>query len=215
MLLYCGCNQNYLSLAFVTYDDLNIMSPLFDLAEKELLVKITKGDRRAFELFYNRWYAVVYHNLTIFIKDEEDRLDLLQDIFLTIWQKREKLVEVKDFTAFVYILCRNRVFNFLRNTKKLGNLHEEYTRFKEEGFDPAYEVNIKDIEMILQQQIQKLPPKMRHIFELSRFEELSHQEISEKLSISKLTVKKQVQHALKVIKSGFHIFEIFLFFFLF
>ena len=53
---------------------------------------------------------------------------------------------------------------------------------------------------MIESEIQNLPPKMRRIFELSRQEELSHQEIAQKLDISYQTVKKQVQNALKIIK---------------
>lgn len=140
---------------------------------------------------------------------------MLQDVFVSIWQKREQLPSIDNILAFVYILCRNKVFNFLRNSKKKSALHEEYAQYIGEHHDAIHEIHIKDIEQILEQQLNRLPPKMRQIFELSRHEDLSHQEISDKLGISKLTVKKQVQNALKVIKSGFHLIEIFLFLFFF
>lgn len=183
------------------------MSRLGALTGKELLVDVSNGNRTAFEIFYIHWESLIYHNISIFIQDEDDRLDILQDIFLAIWQKREQLQYVENLSSFMYILCRNKVFNFLRNSKKKSDLYKEYGLYKSEHHDAIHDIHIKDVERVLEQQLDRLPPKMRQIFELSRFEDLSHQEISDKLGISKLTVKKQVQNALKVIKSGFHLIK--------
>lgn len=186
------------------------MSRLSDLSGKELLVNIANGNKHAFEMFYLNWESLIYHNISIFIQDEDDRLDILQDVFVAIWQKRAQLQDIDSISSFVFILCRNKVFNFLRNSKKKSDLHKEYAQYRSKHNDNIHEIHIKDIERVLEQQLERLPPKMRQIFELSRFEDLSHQEISDKLGISKLTVKKQVQNALKVIKSGFHLIKVLL-----
>src|SRR5690606_7332014 len=115
--------------------------------------------------------------------------------------------------GYLYVATRHRVLNRIRQKKNYDNLTDALAGFihNEEG-NIINVLTEKEISQTLDNEIQKLPSKMRVIFELSRKEQLSYNEIANELNISDKTVKKQISNALKIIRPQLNKFKIIAFF---
>ena len=132
--------------------------------EQELLSLIAGGDQQAYERLFDYYWSQVYGVALHLTKSPEQSKDLAQDIILKAGDHREKLPEVKTK-------------EFLIN----------YFAYDESS--PHDSLEQKELEEVLQDAINQLPPKLNQVFTLSRFEELSHEEIAKRLGITPLSSK--------------------------
>ncbi len=185
-------------------------------SDKRLLSLLRLRDQQAFTAIYNRYWGSVYAHIYKMLRDEEEAKDGVQEIFSRLWLKAEQIKSNQNLAGFLFCSARNLVFNLIEKDQVRQNYLKSLTSFVNK-VDPntVDRIDEKDLAALIDLQIETLPPKMREIFELSRKEELSHQEIAEQLNLSYQTVKKQVQNALKVIKLRINHFGILLFFYFF
>lgn len=187
---------------------------VYDLyAEKLLLQKIAGGSEQAFrevfELYKNRVYAFVVH----FTRSEVDAEEIVQDTFLTIWQKRDYLLQIEHPRNYIYTVARHKTYDHLRklardekllrqhweNTQVQGNVTEEFLDGKE---------HLQFIHKALAQ----LSAQKQLIFKLSRFEGKNHLEIATVTGLSKSRVKNIIVEVNGHIKSYLKEHSLFLIF---
>jgi len=170
-------------------------------SDQELTDLLKSGDQEAFTTIYNKYWALIYAHVFKMLRDEDEAKDVVQEVFGNLWIKAGAIKNNSNISGLLYTAARNRVFDLMERNKVrsdyLGEIAQFITEAEHVQMDTIDEGRILEI---LQREIEKLPPKMREIFELSRKEDLSHKEIAGKLNISEQTVKKQVHNALKVIK---------------
>ncbi len=159
------------------------------------------GDRHAFTEIYNRYWTIMYVHVYKMLRDEEEAKDIIQEIFSNLWLKASHIKSSHNVSGLLYTAARNRVFNLIEQSRVRGDYVQSIAAFTHQ-VDPntVDRVDEKQLIAVIEYEIQNLPPKMRQIFEMSRKDDLSHQEIATKLNLSYQTVKKQVQNALKIIK---------------
>lgn len=163
-----------------------------------LLALIAKNDRAAFDQLFNLYWKKLFIYAVKIVKDEVEAQDIVQDIFVSLWQRRETLEEIKSFASYLYGAVRFKSMAYIRNNLGKNNYFKSLAHFFEEGRDLINEAfDARELNELLQVEIDKLPPKMKEVFRLSRMEQLSHKEIAEQLNISETTVKKQIQLSLK------------------
>jgi len=171
------------------------------LPDAELTTLLKDGDQRAFTEIYNRHWKLIYAHVYKMLRDEDDAKDVVQEVFGNLWLRAASIKSTTNVSGLLYIAARNKVFDFIGRNKVRADYIGEIASFISDSSNAQVDtIDEKRILEILEREIQKLPPKMREIFELSRKDDLSHKEIAAKLNISEQTVKKQVQNALKVIK---------------
>lgn len=187
-----------------------------DFRDEELTVLLKQGDQLAFTEIYNRYWAEMYHHTFRMLKDEDSSKDVVQDVFSTLWLKSSTLNVNIKLSGHLYISARNKVLNLIAQDKVRNDYLSAIATFVTESTSDIPLFDERQILEIVEAEIKNLPPKMREIFELSRKDNLSHKEIAKRLNLSDQTVKKQVQNALKIIKSKVPIIEsgIFALFFL-
>jgi RNA polymerase sigma-70 factor (family 1) len=182
------------------------------LSDSELADKISTGDSAALTEIHSRYYAVLYaHAYKRFPYREEVR-DILQELFTYLWDNRENIELTTGVPAYLYTAVRNRLLKLHRHQKVRGQYAESLQGFIDEGRDTTYEqVLEKELLASIEREIASLPQQMRLVFELSRNQHLSHNEIAEKLNLSPHTVRTQVRSALRIlrIKLGANIFFLF------
>lgn len=184
------------------------------LSDQELTALLKEGDQTAFAMIYQRYYRVLFIHALKKLQDEEEAKDIIQELFTTLWVKRETVLQDTNFTAFLYTIVRNRVLDYYAHktvsTKYIDSLQQFLDKDPIAADDGIHE---KELLEFIQTEIAALPPKMREVFQLSRNENLSHKEIADKLGISEQTVSKQVSNALKTLrqKMGPALFIFFLF----
>ena len=184
------------------------------LADLELYALLKAGDKVAYTEIYNRYFSLLYLHALKRLRDEEAARDLIQDLFTTLWVKREVLTTRTNLSNYLYTAVRNGVFNFIAHQK----VASKYINELPDKIEPSecmtdHLARERQLTALIEKEIAELPEKMREIFLLSRVEGLSHKEIAERLGISELTVKTQVKNALRILrgKLGFIIYFIFIY----
>lgn len=172
------------------------------LSAENLWRKIRKSDKRAFEILYKNHYARLCLYAYGFIPDEELVKEIVDDVFLKIWEKRETIDIKYGVKPYLYRCIHNSCMDHLGlkgGLKQNNRISISETIIELKGDDEDYilrNIALKHLEKDIDKVIEELPPKCREIFILSRFELLSYPEISEKLNISVNTVKTQMSRAL-------------------
>ncbi|GAA4780535.1 RNA polymerase sigma-70 factor [Olivibacter ginsenosidimutans] len=165
------------------------------------LQKITEGDESAFSILYHKYWESLFKYVIRILQDEDEVADVIQETFVTFWELRSTLDRIRSAKAYLFIMARNFAFKRLRENLKKKENFERFVAFYGEALHQADDVfDIKELNKLLEGAISALPERMREVFLLSRKEHLSYKEIADRLQISDLTVKKQINNALKALK---------------
>jgi RNA polymerase sigma-70 factor (family 1) len=165
------------------------------------LTSLSKGDELAFSELFNEHWEMLFKYVIRILPDEDDVADVIQETFITLWELRGKMDSVRSPKAYLLIIARNFAFRRLRERMKQSSFEERLVSFYGEA-DKATEqaIDEKVLSSLIDEEIDKLPSKMREVFILSRKEHLSYREIAKRLNISDQTVKKQIHNSLKYLR---------------
>lgn len=172
-----------------------------DYNEHELLIRLKGGSEDAFTQLFNHYRNRIYAVALKFLKSSVLAEEIVQDVFLKVWLKRNELDAVKRFDGFVFIMARNCIFDRI---KKIG--YEE-TAQSELSYQASYIDDTEHLvrqhqcQQLLQEAIDQLPPQQRRVYCLSKVEGLSHELIAEQMQLSRLTVKTHMSKALQSIRN--------------
>ncbi|WP_374950052.1 RNA polymerase sigma-70 factor [Mucilaginibacter sp.] len=173
------------------------------LPDNELLQLLKQSDQAAYSEIYHRHFYLTYIYAYKKLRDEEQVKDIVQDLFTSLWIKREFELPTTNLPGYLFTAVRNKLFDLFAHeqvkTKHLDSLQEYLSKSTSAPTD--HRVREKELNAYIEKQIQALPPKMRRIFELSRKEQLSYQEIAQQLDISENNVSKQVNNALRILRT--------------
>ncbi|MDD2424635.1 MAG: RNA polymerase sigma-70 factor [Bacteroidales bacterium] len=161
-----------------------------------LLNLIKEGDQKAFRNLFDCHYTAVVRYIGFYIRDYSEAEQLALDIFAYIWENRDNLKINLSFRAYLMTAARNRSLNYLRNrsSDNKGGNHNIEKIYEE------YQVELKELDKLVREAVSSLPSKCGQIFRLSREENLSNREISEKTGISVKTIEAHITKALKLIR---------------
>lgn len=164
--------------------------------EKELLHRVAEDDREAFRQLYGHYYKIVQQYVRLFVPSRDNLDELTQDIFIKMWEKRQRLATVDSFKDYIFIVSRNTVFNYFRSLKV-----QQQTRELDEGMESTsmhhseHAVLYKQYYHIAAEGMDKLTPRRREILKLRIEQGFTLDEIAGKLGISRAAVKKQLYEA--------------------
>lgn len=178
------------------------MSEYLKNTDLELLELLRSGDQAAFSEIFERYNRLLYINACKLIEDKEEARDVVQEIFIGLWENRSRIYVKSNFAGFLYTVTRNRIFDRLSHKKVEFKYLENAKKFNAvqiEGTDEL--LRTRQLQELIEREISFLPPKMRAIFEMSRKQLLSHKEIAGMLSVSEKTVKNQVNNVLKILRT--------------
>ncbi|MGV3639955.1 MAG: RNA polymerase sigma-70 factor [Adhaeribacter sp.] len=147
------------------------------------------------ELLFRQYYAGLCKSLYRTLRDASLAEDIVQEVFVKVWDMRHSLRLDEAIPAYLYRSCYNAALNFLKSRKPLTDLSslEDLAA----GSQTAEQnLGLQETENQVQRAIEALPPKTRLVFSLSRFEELSYKEIADRLEISVKSVEKHMGIAL-------------------
>lgn len=169
--------------------------------EKELLQRVAGGDKNAFKSLYDHYWNDLYTVGISFLKSPDWAQDIIQDTFFKLWIKRETLPSVEQFNSYLFIMARNEMLTALKNKERLTELHAQYRqRLPGDFLLPDNGLFVKELESRIGKAIAQLPPRQFMLYELTRQEGLSHDQIAQKLNISKKTVSNTLTKALNNIR---------------
>jgi RNA polymerase sigma-70 factor (family 1) len=171
--------------------------------QQQLLKQIANGDQVAFEQFYNIHWNRIYSLALTYLKSSVQAQDVVQEVFLKIWVKRQNLSHVENPASYVYIMGRNEIINALKKKISLDWLTEEQAELIPDNFMlPHQEIDLKQLQQNIGRAIDNLPDRQKLIFKLSREEGLNHEQIAARLGIEKSTVKNHIVRALNTLRSN-------------
>ncbi|MFD0761319.1 RNA polymerase sigma factor [Lutibacter aestuarii] len=170
--------------------------------EDNLLVKqLSRGDQKAFESLYNKYRDDIYAFSYSLLKSKHNAEEILQDVYLQIWQNKHKLNPKLSFKSFIFTCARNASLNFLKRAINEKSLKESIFYKTSNLSNNILDKLLNDeYEVLRLKAIKELPPKRKIIFLMSREEGKSYEEISAELNISISTVKNQMSKALDSIR---------------
>lgn len=179
--------------------------------EKTLLENIQRGDEKAFEHLFKAYYGHLCVFATKIVADEISAEEIIQDFFVKLWEKRNKLVIESSLKNYLFRSVKNSCLNHIKHsTIKLKHARYIIAEAETNHFsDNFIEV---DLAKKIEESIQSLPEKRRKIFRMSREEGLKYREIAEKLQLSIKTVETQMGLALKTLRNKLKDYNTFLLF---
>ncbi|WP_430811256.1 MULTISPECIES: RNA polymerase sigma-70 factor [unclassified Carboxylicivirga] len=172
-----------------------------ELNDIELIKGIERGDEAAYQELFVRYYAQLVVFARKVVIDDDLARDLVQDVIVNFYEKRKVIKIHSSLKAHLYQSVRNRCLNQIKHTQIRRDHHANIYQINksEEAF-----VDDKLEETELQQKIytiiKGLPTQCKRIFEMSRFEGVTNQEIADRLDLSKRTVETQISKALKIMR---------------
>jgi len=178
------------------------MKQLYEDDDDKLLLLISRGDRVAFSYLYNRYGNNLLRFVSGICFSKEISEEIVQDLFLNVWVQREKITQVRAIKPYLYRSAKNMVLNHLRSASKAAKMiniisanHPQEAERTEDKiiYNEAYELAQSAIEL--------LPSKRKVIFKMRHDDNLSLDEISTKLSISKSVVKKQLYSGINFVRT--------------
>lgn len=181
-------------------------------SDLELVSRLRDSDRFAYTEIYNRFKRPLYSFLWKRLGDKETVRDILHDVFLTIWEKRESISYETSLSGYLFSAVRNKLLDIVARDKVRQRYVDSFYIFiNMEDISTDHLVRTKELSAHIEQEISKLPPKTREVFELSRISNLSRREIAEQLGVSEQTVKSHMFNALKTLRLKLGSFSFLLF----
>ncbi|AOM80231.1 hypothetical protein BFS30_25555 [Pedobacter steynii] len=181
-----------------------------EFTDSELVRLVKDRNHQAFAEIYNRYAVLMFYKVNQMLRDEEPSKDLVQDLFVALWDKPELIQEDNNIAGYLYVGARNRVLKFIQRNKLKNDHIASLAKYASEiSLETIQDIDERELKIIVQREIDNLPPKMKLIFEMSRKDNLSHAEIAGKLGLSDQTVKKQVNNALKILRSKLAVYASF------
>jgi RNA polymerase sigma-70 factor (ECF subfamily) len=178
--------------------------------EKNLTIQLKQGDPGAFTFLYERYWRQVYNFCRLYLVNPSVAEEVVQEVFIKIWESRDSIKEEENFKGLLFIITRNLIFN--RHRKSVNEDFYKMTVLSamESSYDMEEEIEARNLSEYIDQLIEELPPRRREIFNLSRKEYKSYKEIAELLRISEKTVENQISEAIKYLKHNLLLLSFFI-----
>jgi RNA polymerase sigma-70 factor (family 1) len=179
---------------------------------EQLVLALRQGDELAFEFLFKRYYKSLVAFTTTYTGNMEQSEDIVQQSFISLWNKKENLQPSRSPKNYLYTIAYNHFIDHYRTSKRksdfLEELRLEFLRNSIEENDELLEKRIIRLKAI----IEKLPPQCKKILILGKQKGLKYKQIADRLNISPRTVEEQVRIAFKKIRKAFEDDNLFLFF---
>ncbi len=163
-----------------------------------LFEKVKAGDRKSFELLFDKYYNNLCNFAYLFFKDAAHTEELVADVFVNIWEKRKSIHIKTDFKSYLYRSTRNAVINVIRKEKKNKLLKAEIIKHE---LSPETLMIRQEVVTHFEGMLSRLPKQAGLVFRLVRVDGLKYKEIAETLDISVKTVENHMGKALKMMRA--------------
>lgn len=185
-------------------------------SDSDLWNDIRNDDGLAFDVLFNRYWARLYKMAFRQLNDEAASLEIVHDIFISLWKRRKEL-EIQAFPNFLVTAIRYQVYSRLKSPKLSLVYKADFNESEHSSELNSGDMRLRDFELQheLDVYLNQLPKRCHEIFQLSRIEHLSNQDIAERLGVSKKTVENQLTAALKHLRIAFKNIASFILLFLF
>lgn len=166
-----------------------------------LVIQLKEGNKKAFRSLFNRYYKILCCYVLQYTKSEHMTEEVVQEVFVKVWISRKSLNIHKDFSSFLFVMARNKVYDHLRKLSSRNALKQTHgLQIHKTTQNSFNELQYREYEHVLGAALNKLSEKQRTIYTLSRQHGKNNKEIADQLGLSPKTVKNYLWEALKTIK---------------
>ncbi len=169
--------------------------------EVHLLAQLKQGHKAALKTVFEACYPEVCRAIFRLVPDQSAMQDLAQEVFIKLWEKREQIVITSSLAAYLRRMAVNEALMYLRRRRFFEADDSLATLPADDHHLAETPVLHHDLQNKLHQALQALPPRCRLVFQLSRFEEMTYQEIADHTGTSIKTVENQMGKALKILRA--------------
>ncbi len=176
------------------------MQKKVEYTDEELIALLASEEESTIDLIFRKHYTFLCRSVYRIISDTQITEDLVQDVFYELWKKRAQIKITTSLRAYLKRAALNKALNYIRDQKiDFRNAPEKEGLMSKEA-SVVQELAAANLQQQIDQAIDSLPERCRLVFVLSRFEEMSYQQIADHLNISIKTVENQISKALKSLR---------------
>lgn len=172
------------------------------LSDTELCALLKQDDHQAYREIYERYWLPLLAHARRALQNIDEGSDIIQDVFTKLWDNRQEIQITTSLSAFLYAVVRNKVLDRFKKIKVVNHHLDSLREFMANGESVTdHRVRERELAAIIEKEIAALPTRMREVFELKRKANKSYKEIAAEMNISELTVKTQMNKAIKLLKA--------------
>ncbi|PJJ83313.1 RNA polymerase sigma factor [Mucilaginibacter auburnensis] len=169
--------------------------------DKQLVVRLILGDEKAFDLLYNKYHVSIYRNILKLVKSEDTAKDILQEVFVCLWEKRNKIDVNKPIANWLFVISYNKSISFLKKCANALVIFEDV--IIDISADNAEPFITEEKLAFIEKTINRLSPQKKRVLELCKIERRTYEEAAKEMGISRHTVKEYLTDAVATLK--FHV----------
>jgi len=172
--------------------------------EPHLIDQLQHSDEAAFDYIYDLYWKQLFQYAYNRLQSEDAAKDMVQDVFISLWRKKDVLKITSTLSAYLFSILRYKLIDHYHAAEVRKQHVLRVNQIESPTDNNVHQsVHTREINGLLHLSMQKLPDKMKEVFELSRLKGYSTRQISEQLNISEQTVKNQLSMALKRLRLNF------------
>jgi len=169
--------------------------------DADLVHRIKYGEKEAYQELFNKYAPKIYHFSLSYLKNDADAEELVQDVFLKVWEKRKILDSTQNIKTYIFKIAINTIYDFIRRK----NIENAFNDFAKENYETNSNstwntIVLEDMQATLKKLVAQMPEQRRKVYKLSKEDGLSNEEIAQKLKLSKRTVENQLYRAVAFLK---------------
>lgn len=172
-------------------------------SDEELMLEIKQGNMIAFDALYDRYSGKLYKFAFSILKSVEESENILQDVFLNLWEKRLNVEKDSSVKYYIFTIAYNSAISIIRKKARDAKFFDYLNSLQEPYQDSSsLELEYNELATTLNRIINHLPQRQKEIYILHKEEGLKYQEIAKRLNISVNTIETHMSRALKTIKEN-------------
>ena len=169
--------------------------------ERELLSLLKQGNEQAFEKIYKVYSSRLFGNVFKMVKSESTTQEILQDVFIKIWNNRASIDLDKSFRSYLFRIAENKVYDFFRKASRDKKIQAQLFATATEEYEHIETmIHRKENDLLLKKAIESLSPQRQQVFRLIKLDNKSYEEVSRLMGISVSTISDHIVKANKAIR---------------
>jgi len=160
------------------------------------------GDADAFSQVYRHYEKIVFNTVMVYVKNEAETEEIVQQVFVKLWERRAALTGVRSFRDYFFVVVRNHVLNYFNRLSKQARLADiiRLQAGKEPGNEADHRLRQQQYDQLVEKAVRQLPDRQKQVYLMADQEALGYDDIAERMQISRLTAKKHMELARKSVR---------------
>ena len=167
-------------------------------ADKKLVVRLILGDEKAFDLLYHKYHVPIYRNILKLVKSDETAKDILQEVFVSLWEKRNTIDIKQPVANWLFVVSYNKSLSYIKKNANALVIFEEVIADISEDIPEPFITEEK--LAFIEATINKLSPQKKRTLELCKIERKTYEEAAKEMGISRHTLKEYLTEALAALR---------------